>query len=155
MKRPCVRVPREEGEATRSRLAEADLLDREWAIAREGDELFLPVVDPDAVPSDLDLADHEVEPRETQTLPGGLLDFEPTYERLGDLVLLDEEDPERAREAAEDAAGDGPLYVDWRGNGDGSSRFASESLGVAPDDGLLAELRGLFGPNRVHLVREQ
>jgi len=62
---------------------------------------------------------------------------------------------DRAREAAEEAAGDGPLYVEWRGNGDGTSRFASESLGVAPDDGLLAELRGLFGPDRVHLVREQ
>ena len=101
MKRPCVRVPSEEGEATRSRLADADILDREWAIAREGDELYLPVADPEAVPADLDVVDHDVEPRETQTLPEDLLDFEPTYERLGDLVLLDEEDPVRAREAAE------------------------------------------------------
>ncbi|MFB6241114.1 MAG: DNA polymerase III subunit alpha, partial [Gemmatimonadota bacterium] len=61
---------------------------------------------------------------------------------------------DRAREAAEEAAGDGPLYVDWRGNGDGTSRFASESLGVEPDEGLLSELRGLFGTDRVHLVRE-
>ncbi|HKJ60313.1 MAG TPA: class I SAM-dependent methyltransferase family protein [Halobacteriales archaeon] len=101
MKRPCVRVAREEGEATRSRLADADLLDREWAIGREGDELFLPVVDPDAIPADLEVVDHEVEPRETQTRPEDLLDFEPTYERLGDLVLLYEEDDDRAREAAE------------------------------------------------------
>ena len=101
MKRPCVRVAREEGEATRSRLADADLLDREWAIGREGDQLFLPVVDPNAVPADLAVVDHEVEPRETQTRPEDLLDFEPTYERLGDLVLLYEEADERAREAAE------------------------------------------------------
>ena len=101
MKRPCVRVARDEGEATRSRLADAALLDREWAIGREGDELFLPVVDPDAVPADLEVVDHEVEPRETPTHPEDLLDFEPTYERLGDLVLLYEEDDDRAREAAE------------------------------------------------------
>ena len=101
MKRPCVRVAREDGEATRSRLAEAGLLDRDWAIGRDGDSLFLPVVDPDRVPPDLDVVDHDVEPRETQTLPEDLLDFEPTYERLGDLALLDEADDERAREAAD------------------------------------------------------
>jgi len=33
-------------------------------------------------------------------MPTDLLPFEPTYERLGDIVLLDEDDPERACEAA-------------------------------------------------------
>lgn len=101
MKRPCVRVSREEGESTRSRLAEADLLDHAWAIGREGDDLYLPVVDPEAVPADLKVVDHEVEPRDTQTLPEDVLDFDPTYERLGDLVLLYEEDQSAALAAAE------------------------------------------------------
>ena len=101
MKRPCVRVSPADGEATRSRLADADLLDREWAIARDDEALYLPIVDPGAVPAGLDVVDHEVEPRETQTHPGDLLEFAPTYERLGDLVLLDEPDEGRAREAAE------------------------------------------------------
>ena len=101
MERPCVRVAREDGEATRSRLADAEILDRDYAIDRDGDWLFLPVVDPGAVPADLEVVDHEVDARESQTLPSDLLDFEPTYERLGDLVLLYEEDEERARAAAD------------------------------------------------------
>jgi len=101
MRRPCVRVPTEEGEVTRSRLAEAGLLDRAWAIGRDGEDLYLPVVDADAVPADLPVVEHDVDSRETQTLPEDTLDFEPTYERLGDLVLLYEEDEAQARAAAE------------------------------------------------------
>jgi tRNA (guanine37-N1)-methyltransferase len=101
MRRPCVRVTREAGEATRSRLADAGLLDRDYRIAREDDLLFIPVTDAGAVPDDLEVVERAVEPRETQTLPEDLLDFGPTYERLGDLVLLYEEDERRAREAAE------------------------------------------------------
>jgi tRNA (guanine37-N1)-methyltransferase len=50
-----------------------------------------------------------VERREGQTVPADLLDFEPTYERLGDLALLDE-DGQRAERAAEAiVASDVPL----------------------------------------------
>ena len=37
---------------------------------------------------------------------------------------------DRAREAAEEAAGDGTLYVEWRGNGDGTFRDATETSGL-------------------------
>ncbi|GAB7013455.1 class I SAM-dependent methyltransferase [Halolamina salina] len=107
MERPCVAVAREDGEATRQRLAEADLVDQEYGIAVEdgaADEdakLFIPVTDPDAVPGDLDVVRHDVPARTPQRTPADLLGFEPTYERLGDVVLVDEDDPERADEIAE------------------------------------------------------
>jgi tRNA (guanine37-N1)-methyltransferase len=100
MERPCVRVARTEGEATRSRLAEADLLDRRHRIDVEGDQIYLPVSDPTAVPDDLAVVTHPVEARDRQTSPADLLGWEPTYERVGSVVVLDEDDPDRASEAA-------------------------------------------------------
>ena len=100
MDRPCVCVARAEGETTRSRLADAALLDRDYRIAAENGRLYLPVTDPAAVPDDLEVVDHAVESRARQTTPVDHLGWEPTYERIGDVVVLDEDDPERAREAA-------------------------------------------------------
>jgi len=76
----------------------------------------------------------------------------------------------RAKELLEACPGRGPLFVEWRrsgnsgssnGGGDGggnrpvdtASRFASRSLRVAPNAGLLTDLRMLLG-DRVKLVRE-
>jgi tRNA (guanine37-N1)-methyltransferase len=101
MDRPCVRVARTEGETTRERLAAADLLDRNHQIAVEDAEIYLPVTDPDAVPDEFEVVDHPVEPRDRQDAPADLLGWEPTYERVGDIVVLDEDDPERARAAAD------------------------------------------------------
>jgi tRNA (guanine37-N1)-methyltransferase len=100
MERPCVRVPREEGEATRRELAAADLLDREFDIVVDDGTLYLPVSDPRRVPAGLAVVDRDVPARETATAPADLLGFEPSYERLGDLVILDEAEPGRAREIA-------------------------------------------------------
>jgi tRNA (guanine37-N1)-methyltransferase len=98
---PCVRVPREDGEATRRALAEADLVDAEREITGEDGWLYLPVSDPAAVPEGYEVVDHAVPTRDTQDAPADLLGFEPSYERLGDVVILDEDDPERARAVAE------------------------------------------------------
>ncbi|QKY18922.1 class I SAM-dependent methyltransferase family protein [Halolamina sp. CBA1230] len=101
MERPCVVVAREDGEATRQRLAEADLIDEEFGIEVSDGDLHIPVTDPDAVPEDLDLVRRDVPARTPQRTPADLLGDEPTYERLGDVVLVDEDDPERATEIAE------------------------------------------------------
>jgi len=98
---PCVRVPREDGEATRRALAEADLVDAEREITGEDGWLYLPVSDPAAVPEGYEVVDHAVPTRDTQDAPADLLGFEPSYERLGDVVILDEDDPGRARAVAE------------------------------------------------------
>ena len=101
MEVPCVRVAREDGEATRQRLDEADLLAHDYEIVHEDGDLYIPVSDPDAVPGDLSVVSRDVPVRETQTLPGDILGFEPSYERLGEIVIIDEDDPDRAQEIAD------------------------------------------------------
>jgi len=100
MDAPCVRVSREAGEETRRRLAEADLVDRGLDIDAADGMLYIPVTDADAVPADLDVVTRDVSERRTQTTPAEILGFEPTYERLGDVVIVDEDDPERAARVA-------------------------------------------------------
>ena len=100
----CVRAARENGESVRSRLAEAGALSSEYEIEVEEGYIYLPL-DPAADPATFDPAletvDRSPERRERQTFPRDLLGFEPSYERLGDIVILDEDDDERAREIAE------------------------------------------------------
>jgi tRNA (guanine37-N1)-methyltransferase len=62
------------------------------------------------VPDDLDLTTRDLPARETQTMPADLLGFDPTYERLGDIVIVDEDDPDRAAAIA-DAIMDSSLPV--------------------------------------------
>ncbi|WP_276260558.1 class I SAM-dependent methyltransferase [Haloglomus litoreum] len=98
---PCVAVPREDGEATRAALAERDLVDGDHRITVADGRLYVPVTDPTAVPDGFDVVTHESPVREGQTLPEDILGWAPTYERLGRIVILDEDDPERARAAAD------------------------------------------------------
>ena len=104
MEVPCVRVAREAGEATRTTLADADLIDDDYEIAVEDGWLYIPITDPDAVQAvleDGEIVSRTVDERDTQTTPADLLAFEPSYERLGRAALIDEDDPERAREIAD------------------------------------------------------
>jgi len=98
---PCVRVEREAGEETRARLAESDLIDDAHEIVTEEGWLYIPVIDADAVPPEFDVVYRDLPARETQTMPADRLEFEPSYERLGDIVIVDEDDPERARALAD------------------------------------------------------
>lgn len=101
MERPCVRVSRERGETARQTLAEAGLIDRRFALESDGEWVYIPVRDPDAVPAEYTVCTREVTERDDQTLPEDDLSFSPTYERLGSLALLQESDPKRARAAAD------------------------------------------------------
>ena len=98
---PCVRVAREDGEQTRQALAERDLVDDDHEIVHDDGWLYIPVTDPGAVPGEYDLAQKDLPRRATQTTPADLLDFDPPYERLGEVVIVDEDDPDRARELAD------------------------------------------------------
>jgi len=98
---PCVRVPTEDGETTRRRLADADLVDAEYTITGEDGSLYIPVTEPEAVPEDLAVVEFDAPERRTQTNPADILGFEPSYERLGDVVIVDEDDPERAQRIAD------------------------------------------------------
>ncbi|QLG48959.1 class I SAM-dependent methyltransferase [Natrinema halophilum] len=104
MEVPCVRVARENGEATRTTLADADVIDDDYEITVEDGWLYIPVTDPDAVREvleDGDIVSRAVDERTTQTTPADRLAFEPSYERLGRAALIDEDDPERARAIAD------------------------------------------------------
>ncbi|WP_290818176.1 class I SAM-dependent methyltransferase family protein [Halovivax sp.] len=97
---PCVRVPREDGEATRRRLADADLVADGFEITHEDGWLYIPVTDASAAPEDLDVVDRDAPERETQTTPADLLGFDPSYERLGRAAIIEEDEDDRAREIA-------------------------------------------------------
>lgn len=100
MEVPCVRVPRKDGEEARRELADADLIADDYEITVEDGWLYIPVIDPESVPDGFDVVEREAPDRETQTTPADLLGFDPSYERLGDIVILDEDDPERAARIA-------------------------------------------------------
>jgi len=98
---PCVRVPREAGEATRARLAEADLVDDGYDISVADGSLYVPVSDPAAVPDEFTVVEYDAPVREGQTMPADELDFDPSYERIGDVVIVDEDDEERGERLAD------------------------------------------------------
>jgi len=115
MEVPCVRVSREDGEATRRRLAEADLVAEDYGIDVADGTLFIPVADEAGVPADLEVVTRDVDARETQTMPADILSFDPSYARLGDVVIVDEDDSERARALA-DAVVESDLPVETVAN---------------------------------------
>ena len=100
---PCVAVERERGETVRERLADAGLLDGDHEIAVEDGTIYVPVTDPSAVPADLSdrIVERDAAERERPRTPADLLGYEPSLERLGDIVILDEDDDGRAREIAD------------------------------------------------------
>jgi tRNA (guanine37-N1)-methyltransferase len=98
---PCVRVERERGEAVRSRLAALDIVDDAHEIVVEEGYLYVPVTAPTAVPDEFDVRTRQLPDRDRQTMPADLVDFPASYERIGDIVVIDEDDPERARALAD------------------------------------------------------
>ena len=98
---PCVVVDRTAGERTRRRLVAAGLLDRGYAIDADDASVYLPVTDAAAVPQDLDVCTHGVEPRDQQTTVAELLGYHPSFERIGEIAVIDEDDPETAAAIAD------------------------------------------------------
>ena len=82
--------------------------------------------------------------------------------QIGICIELRQEDSvpsgefDRVRKALESCPGPGPLLIRWKPSGQNGSEpplLASQTLRVAPSADLLAELRALFGRDRVHLIR--
>ena len=61
MNAPCVRVPTDEGERTRRRLASDDLVAEALDIVVDDGTLYIPVSDSNAVPDDFAVVDFEVD----------------------------------------------------------------------------------------------
>lgn len=101
MRVPCVRVPVESGEETRQRLADAGLLDGDREISVDDGDIFIPVTDADAVPAEYEIVEREAAERTGQVTPDEILGYEPSYERLGDIAIVNEDDPAEAGRVAE------------------------------------------------------
>jgi tRNA (guanine37-N1)-methyltransferase len=98
MEVPCIAVPRDDGEESRQLLAEAGVLDDDHQIVVEDDTLYIPVTDVDGVPDRFETQFRDLPTRRTIQTPADSLGYEPSLERLGDIVILDEDDPDRATE---------------------------------------------------------
>jgi len=100
---PCVAVERELGETVRERLAEAGVLDGDHRIEVVDGRIYLPVTDPGGVPDDLagQVVKRDAAKREQVRSPADILGYDPSIERLGAIVIVDEDDDERAREIAD------------------------------------------------------
>ncbi|WP_254537941.1 class I SAM-dependent methyltransferase [Halomarina litorea] len=101
MEVPCVRVRPQDGERTRAALADRGLVHDGYEITVEGGWLYVPVSDAEGVGAEYDVTTHDLPVREGQTLPADLLGFEPSYERIGTIAIVDEDDEDRARAIAD------------------------------------------------------
>lgn len=101
MEVPCIAVPRENGEESRQTLAKAGVLDDDHQIVVDNGTLYIPVTDVDGVPEQFETTVRELPTRRTVQTPADVLGYEPSLERLGDVVIVDEDDPDRAAEIAE------------------------------------------------------
>ncbi|WP_049982325.1 class I SAM-dependent methyltransferase family protein [Halorubrum sp. BV1] len=100
---PCVAVARERGEHVREQLADRDALDGDHEITVDGDTIYIPVTDAKRVPDGLRdrIETRDVAERDRQKTPADILGFEPSVERLGDIVIVDEDDADRAAAIAD------------------------------------------------------
>jgi tRNA (guanine37-N1)-methyltransferase len=100
MEVPCIVVPREAGEESRQRLAKVGILDDDHQIVVEDDTLYIPITDVDGVPDQFETTYHELPTRQMVQTPADVLGYEPSLERLGDVVIIDVDDSEQAAEIA-------------------------------------------------------
>ena len=98
---PCVVVDRAAGETTRQELAAAGVLAEDYDIVADEETVYLPVTDPAAVPETHTVVEREVERREQPTTPADLLGTTPSYERIGTIAVIKEDDPARAAQVAD------------------------------------------------------
>ena len=102
MEVPCVRVRPQAGETTRSALAARGLVDDDHEITVDEGWLYVPVTDGEAATgAGYDVVAHDVPACEGQRMPADVLGRAPSYERIGDVAIVDEEEPGRARAVAD------------------------------------------------------
>jgi len=100
----CVRVPREKGEETRQRLADEGVLNRNLRIEGEDGFLYIPIHEPPVSGNDdtvVETRDFDV--RDTETDAADILGYEPRFEIVGDVALLEPEEDAEAGDALVEA----------------------------------------------------
>jgi tRNA (guanine37-N1)-methyltransferase len=97
---PGIKVKRNQGEQFRKALAELGALDRCRKIASDGTYVYLPVL-PELVEkkpltdiSDYELVEMEFEQEPPITTPESILGYQPSFEVVGDIAIVEQEDVE-------------------------------------------------------------
>ncbi len=98
----CVKVPKQYGEPNRRALIEMELLDSSKKITSDSDHLFIPIVrEPNDAEKgnlvDVEFLEHEFEEHEKAPTLEDLLGFVPHYEVIGDIALIEADDPDAVR----------------------------------------------------------
>jgi len=100
MKRHCIKVPKKKGEPVRRVLLELEILDHSVKIASDEMSLYLPLIreltpeELENLPEAAEPEIYEFEAQEVKPTPEDLLGFSPCYEVIGDIALLEDENPE-------------------------------------------------------------
>lgn len=96
MRRQCIKVPKKKGEPVRRILLELEILDNSVKIGADQAFLYLPLTRepaPDelqSIPEGIELIEFDFEPQEKKPVPEDLLGFNPAYEVIGDIALLED-----------------------------------------------------------------
>ncbi|UZE92083.1 MAG: class I SAM-dependent methyltransferase family protein [Methanosarcinales archaeon] len=97
MKSLYVKVPITKGESTRKKLAELGILNKSFKIRSDNQFLYVPISTRKNIPPDMEIATGEFEEAKKHETIEDLLDFTPSYEIIGDIAILSEEDVNVAR----------------------------------------------------------
>lgn len=98
MKRQCIKIPKKKGEAARRVLLDFEILDNSLKIGSDETFLYLPLSreplshELAGLPAEAEPAEFDFEAQEKKPTPGDLLGFNPAYELIGDIALLEDPD---------------------------------------------------------------
>lgn len=96
----CVRVRRTRGEEIRQQLLELDAVNQDLEIKSMGDHIHIPVHENAEVPDELEVRRDSFDERSTHTSPEDILGYQPGFEVVGDIALIEVEDPEEREKVA-------------------------------------------------------
>jgi len=88
----CVKVSRAKGELTRKRLAELGILNKSLKIQSDDKFLYVPVLKKKNIPPGMEIMAMEFEKAKKRETVEDLLGFAPSYDIIGDIAILAEED---------------------------------------------------------------
>ena len=100
MRKPCIKVPKINGEHTRCALIELELIDHSAKIASDAQYLYLPliriplVLEFEKLPKGMEITDFEFRVHQKKPTLEGLLGFVPHYEVIGDIALIETDEME-------------------------------------------------------------
>lgn len=106
LKHPCILIPKTKGEPARKVLMELDVFSKDLKIFSENDGIYLPLIrklsqnELDLLPLDAKQEEKEFESHEKFLTLEGILGFTPSYEVVGDIALIEADEPHAEQIAA-------------------------------------------------------